>query len=558
MPAKIIQRNTKRFKKVKVDTVTLDIIESALRNARFEMDAVLFRTAMSPGIREQHDEFPLIADREGRMVVGQFGSFIGGFLQGYDGTIEEGDIFLTTDPYSVRRRDQPRQRLADADADLPDGRLIAWAAMFGHMTDVGGKVPGTLPTDAAHDLRGRHHRSRRSRSTQGRAARRTCSDHAAQLPAAALEPLRLQRDRGGLRTASGVHRDVRALRRRRVLFGAGRRCWSATSARCAADPEHGAGEEAVLRGLRLRRRARAWARTRSPARCGARANKCIFDFAGTDPQSNGSINFYLNEEMFKMFFGIYMIMVFDPQILFNDGFYDLIEVRIPGRFAVEALSGSALVPHARARPHLRHARRAARPGQAGIPVRRGLLVSPHFMYSGYDNERRVVPAVPDRLRRHSGRPFGDGPDGHSLWPSFTNVPNEFLEAISRCASNLRDRGGSGGPGMYRGGNGIAHRLPFPGAGRNLDPRRSLVHLSLGRQRRPAGRAQPQDRWCAPMASKECCPRSATGSRSNPAIYCTSYLGWRRLGRSVRARDRQGEVRRRGGPGHARVRGATAW
>jgi N-methylhydantoinase B len=35
--------------------------------------------------------------------------------------------------------------------------------------------------------------------------------------------------------------------------------------------------------------------------------------------------------MFKMFAGIYMIMVFDPQILFNDGFYDLMEVRIPAR-----------------------------------------------------------------------------------------------------------------------------------------------------------------------------------------------------------------------------------
>ncbi len=30
-----------------------------------------------------------------------------------------------------------------------------------------------------------------------------------------------------------------------------------------------------------------------------------------------------------MFFGVYMIMVFDPQILFNDGFYDLMDVRIP-------------------------------------------------------------------------------------------------------------------------------------------------------------------------------------------------------------------------------------
>jgi hypothetical protein len=77
MPAKIIQRNKKSMKKVKVDTVTIDIIESALRNARYEMDTVLFRTAMSPGIREQHDEFPMIANLEGKMVVGQFGSSSG-------------------------------------------------------------------------------------------------------------------------------------------------------------------------------------------------------------------------------------------------------------------------------------------------------------------------------------------------------------------------------------------------------------------------------------------------------------------------------------------------
>ena len=55
MTAKIIQTNTTGFSKVDVDGVTVDIIENALRNAREEMDAVLFRTAMSPGIREQGD-----------------------------------------------------------------------------------------------------------------------------------------------------------------------------------------------------------------------------------------------------------------------------------------------------------------------------------------------------------------------------------------------------------------------------------------------------------------------------------------------------------------------
>ena len=59
-----------------IDQVTLDIIENTLSNARYEMDRVLETTAVSPVIREQSDQFPLIADRHARMVIGQFGSAI--------------------------------------------------------------------------------------------------------------------------------------------------------------------------------------------------------------------------------------------------------------------------------------------------------------------------------------------------------------------------------------------------------------------------------------------------------------------------------------------------
>ena len=76
---------------IEIDPITLDIIEGALKNARHEMDAVLFRTAMSPVIREQHDEFPMITDPKGRMVVGQFGSYINEMMETWDDTIEEGD-----------------------------------------------------------------------------------------------------------------------------------------------------------------------------------------------------------------------------------------------------------------------------------------------------------------------------------------------------------------------------------------------------------------------------------------------------------------------------------
>src|SRR5512147_2699021 len=99
MPTRIIEERPRPFAHVDIDTVTLDIIENALRNARIEMDATLVRTAMSPGIREQGDAFPLIADPAGKMIVGQFGSFIDGFLRGFEGTIEDGDMIFLSDPY---------------------------------------------------------------------------------------------------------------------------------------------------------------------------------------------------------------------------------------------------------------------------------------------------------------------------------------------------------------------------------------------------------------------------------------------------------------------------
>ena len=93
--------NTGSTKGDDLDSATVDIFESALRNARNEMDTLLTHATMSPAIREQQDEFNVIAEPGGKMIVGQFGSFIGGFLEMWKGTIEPDDIFLTNDPYSV-------------------------------------------------------------------------------------------------------------------------------------------------------------------------------------------------------------------------------------------------------------------------------------------------------------------------------------------------------------------------------------------------------------------------------------------------------------------------
>ncbi|MGL6044449.1 MAG: hydantoinase B/oxoprolinase family protein, partial [Sandaracinobacteroides sp.] len=194
--------------------------------------------------------------------------------------------------------------------------------------------------------------------------------------------------------------------------------------------------------------------------------KVVLDFAGTDPQSAASINFYLNENMFKMFFGIYMIMVFDPAILFNDGFYDLIDVRIP--------EGSLLKPRYPAALSGRtHALGRIFDILGGLLGQKtpeflnaaGFSSSPHLMYSGTDKAGKWFQLFQIGFGGIPGRPLGDGPDGHSLWPGFTNVPNEFLERyfplrIERYEA-LADTGGAG---LHRGGNGIIMSYRFLEAG----------------------------------------------------------------------------------------------
>jgi N-methylhydantoinase B len=53
------------------------------------------------------------------------------------------------------------------------------------------------------------------------------------------------------------------------------------------------------------------------------------DWAGTDAQVPGPVNFLLNKEMFQMFAGVFLISAVDPTILFNDGYADVIHVNIP-------------------------------------------------------------------------------------------------------------------------------------------------------------------------------------------------------------------------------------
>ena len=466
MPAQIIETNAAPFETVEVDPVTLDIIENALRNARVEMDATLVRTAMSPGIREQGDAFPLIADHKGRMIVGQFGSFIGGFLDGYEGTVEDGDMFFLSDPYSCEGAISHSNDWLVLLPVFKSGRLLAYTAMFGHQSDIGGKVAGSMPITA-----------------------RAIFEEGVRVP-----PVKIWRKgvynedlitlvMHQTRKPDWCRADLNALiascrvAARRVIEMADR---------FGEDLYVAATGELLARNHRAMKQLIATAIGEEPVsfedyicddglgfgpyriKCTMwrAGDKVFLDFKGTDPQSSASINFYLNENMFKMFFGIYMIMVFDPQILFNDGFYDLIEVRIPKGSLLKPVFPAALS----GRTHALGRIFDILGGLLGQKTPEflnaaGFSSSPHLFYSGTDRQGRYFQLFQIGFGGIPGRPLGDGPDGHSLWPGFTNVPNEFLERyfplrIERYSTEPD----SGGAGLHRGGNGIhmTYRFLEPG------------------------------------------------------------------------------------------------
>jgi 5-oxoprolinase (ATP-hydrolysing) len=125
---------------VKDNPLIPTLIASTLASIRAEMDTLMLRCAMSPAIREQQDEFNVITNPEGKMLVGQFGSFIGQFLDAWKGTIEEGDVFVTNDVYMIKGAVSHLNDVIVLLPIFPQHKLVGFSSQFGHLTDVGGKV----------------------------------------------------------------------------------------------------------------------------------------------------------------------------------------------------------------------------------------------------------------------------------------------------------------------------------------------------------------------------------------------------------------------------------
>ena len=248
----------------------------------------------------------------------------------------------------------------------------------------------------------------------------------------------------------------------------------------------------------------------------------FFDWSGTDPQALGPINFYLSEGMFKMFIGIYLIMVNDPQILFNDGFYPLLHVVMPEGSLLRPRFPAALGCRTHALARLFDVLGGALVKQAPeLNTAAGYGTSPYMLYSGWDAKGEFFYSMEILYGGIPGRPIGDGMDGHSWWPLFENIPTEYLEAYYPLRidgyTTVTD---SGGAGFHRGGNGVEKRYVY------LEPGEVSIHDDrwltrpwgvLGGR---AGRTLGEDPAARRRHARSGCRRSATTSRSSPAT-CSS-------------------------------------
>ncbi|KAI0019518.1 putative hydantoin utilization protein A [Xylariomycetidae sp. FL0641] len=442
------------------------LIGSALQAVRIEMDTLVLRCSMSPGIREQQDEFNVVTNSKGQMLVGQFGSFIPQFLDSWNkqgGTVNEGDIFITNDTYATTGA---VSHLNDVIVIFPiywNHELVGWSANFGHLSDVGGKVPGSMSISSATLFEdgvqipivklyreGKYNSdimeilTRNSRMPDW--YRSDISALVASCKTAGARVCELI-DRFGPELYEASCNEL--FRRNQLAvtklietqFGDE----EAVFTDFIDDDGAGLGPYAVKCTMRK-----------------VKGNKLCFDFDGTSVQSNTSLNFYLSPTMFKMFVGYYLLAVYDPYCVVNEALYDYIEVSIPEGSILKPIRPAALSCRTHLLGRVLDIVQALM-GQHNPAFRSaaGFSDSPHFFYSGWTPRGEWFQLYQIMFGGVPGRPVGDGPDMHCLFPAIKNVPNELSELafplLIEANESLVD---SGGAGFHRGGNAQRERFRF--------------------------------------------------------------------------------------------------
>ena len=425
-----------------LDPIELQVLTGALHSACREMGVVLIRSAHSSNIKERRDASTALFDTDGQMVMQaeHIPVHLGAMPAAVAAVLAEqhrpGVSWVLNDPFAGGTH------LPDITVITPaftaQGTPIGFAASRAHHADVGGRTPGSMPSDSVTLQEEGVVISPRRLDEQAideivakmRQPRERRADLRAQLAANRTGLMRLAElaERFGpdrLREGTDSVLDYSERRTRACL---------------AAMPDGVRRAQDVLEArdgdLRLRLRAEL------------RGERLVLDFGGSDPQHAGNLNCPLAVTRSACLFALRVLT--DPDIPPTSGAYRPLALLAPEGSILNARPGAAV-----AAGNVETSSRVADMVLSAFGAAQGQgtmnnLTLGDASFSYYET-----------LGGGQGASAGaDGPSGvHVAMSNTLNTPIEALEReFPLRVTEYSRRRGSGGRGRQRGGDGVIREL----------------------------------------------------------------------------------------------------
>jgi N-methylhydantoinase B len=139
---------------IAVDPIVLEIVQGSLAAVEMEVETAIARTSRSPMIRDAHDFRAGIHDRLLRKLTGRsYSALVHPIARDFPlAEMKPGDVFFHNDVY---RSEGGIGHLPDLCVTVPvfhdsgnGPEVVAFVQAFGHHDDIGGAVPGSMPSHA--------------------------------------------------------------------------------------------------------------------------------------------------------------------------------------------------------------------------------------------------------------------------------------------------------------------------------------------------------------------------------------------------------------------------
>jgi N-methylhydantoinase B len=457
-----------------VDPIVLEIVEGTLASIEKEVETAIGRTARSPMIRDAHDFRAGIHDRKLRKLTGRsYSALVHPVVRDHPpATMRPGDVFFHNDVYLS---EGGIGHLPDLCVTVPvfaGGEVVAFVQAFGHHDDIGGAVPGSMPSHATSvfeeglmvppirlwDAGVPNQAALRIMTRNSRMPDSLAADLDAECSACLMGARRLGElfDRYGRATVEAcfdaiVAKTTEAFRREILAkIPEGTWVWEDYAEHDGVDPPRLHTQRITL------------------TRTAEDGGRLILDFTGTSPQAKGPINHcgdYADGNFLKKWLAPILRNLADTperaaELDVNEGVVPLIEMRFPPK-------GTLLTPvfpaptNARTFVILRLlgvlAGVLAKAVDGRMPADQETIRYTGVYGSDADGQPYLMREV---LGGGSGgRWYADGEDTVHVVPDSRNIPVEFAEArwpfvVERLGLAVD----SGGPGRHRGGLGYEKHI----------------------------------------------------------------------------------------------------